>query len=91
MKLSTHSNIGRWCRRYGLFLGELAGIKREFEQFRRKPQLPVAAEHPPFAGQAMWAKGIALRIQRQWEVGCCLQLRSAEESSFSCWTRSCWS
>jgi len=51
-----------------LFLQEIAAVKREFERFRKNlAHLPVVCGHPMYAGSALWARGLMLRIQRQYE------------------------
>jgi dynein heavy chain len=50
-----------------IFLNELNNVKREFEHFRKKPILPIVQGYPPYAGVALWAKGLRERLQRQWE------------------------
>ncbi|CEL98551.1 unnamed protein product [Vitrella brassicaformis CCMP3155] len=53
---------------YNLFSQEMMSLRREFEQYRKKCLLPVALGHPTHAGTALWARGIALRLQRQMEL-----------------------
>ncbi|CAE7243484.1 DHC10, partial [Symbiodinium sp. CCMP2456] len=51
---------------YNVFLNELNhNIKREFDQFRKAPPLPVLQGHPNFAGAALAVRGLMLRIQQQ--------------------------
>ena len=50
-----------------LFLTEVGNVKREFERFRKAAVLPIIHGHPPFSGTALWARGLMLRTQRQYE------------------------
>jgi len=51
---------------YNIFLSELNhNIKKEFDQFRKAPTLPIIQGHPSYAGPALAVRGLMLRIQQQ--------------------------
>ncbi|CAK9054035.1 Dynein axonemal heavy chain 2 (Axonemal beta dynein heavy chain 2) (Ciliary dynein heavy chain 2) [Durusdinium trenchii] len=51
---------------YNIFLSELNhNIKKEFDQFRKLPSLPIIQGHPQYAGPALAVRGLMLRIQQQ--------------------------
>ena len=51
---------------YRMFADELNAVKKEFDAQKSHPIL--ASDHPKFAGSAMWAKGLRVRVQSQMEL-----------------------
>ncbi|CAD7941177.1 unnamed protein product [Amoebophrya sp. A25] len=50
----------------GFLISEIGNVKREFERFRKNSG-GILLVHPPYSGVAMWARGLMLRISRQYE------------------------
>ena len=67
---------------YLIFLNELNhNIKKEFDQFRKLPSLPIIQGHPMYAGPALAVRGLMLRIQLQMaelDQLCYLECREQE-------------
>ena len=51
---------------YRMFMDELAAVRKEFDTFKRDPQIHHG--FPKHAGAALWAKGLHARISRQMET-----------------------
>ena len=46
---------------------ELSLVKKGFDKQKAQPPL-IHRDHPRYAGAALWAKSLHLRIQRQWDM-----------------------
>jgi dynein heavy chain, axonemal len=49
---------------YGMFISRMVSTKGTFERYVEKP--PLRPEEPPFAGAALWTRGIFEPIERDW-------------------------
>jgi dynein heavy chain, axonemal len=49
---------------YGLFSRQLAEVKGYFEAHLAKP--PLRPDEPPYAGAALWARGLLSRVDKDW-------------------------
>jgi dynein heavy chain len=50
---------------YQLFMDECTAIRADFDKLRLEP--PLAQNEPQFAGAALWARGLVLQTEKDWE------------------------
>ena len=48
-------------------MAELAAVKKTFDKLKGAPPL-IHRDHPRYAGSALWAKSLHMRVQRQWTM-----------------------
>jgi len=45
---------------------QVTGVKKSFDKLKGSPPL-IHRDHPKYAGAALWARSLHLRVQRQWQ------------------------
>ena len=48
-------------------MAELSSVKKTFDKLKGSPPL-IHRDHPRYAGSALWAKSLHMRVQRQWAM-----------------------
>ena len=51
---------------FSAFMAEVTGVKKSFDKLKSSPPL-IHRDHPKYAGAALWARSLHLRVQRQWQ------------------------